>query len=195
MDAVSILQTYLQEVHSLCADEAREASAAFTQQHCRRQEIILQSGSICRDIYFVASGMLRSFHINSNGSEFTRLLVPECSFCTVLLSFTEAVPSPATIQALEDSVVLKISRSTFFSLIEGSKNFAALYTQLLHDFQNFQIRRLEILTQYTPQQRVELFLKDSPELSRRLTNRIIASYLQITPETYSRCLKKFPGLI
>lgn len=139
--------------------------------------------------------MLRSFHINSNGSEFTRLLVPECSFCTVLLSFTEAVPSPATIQALEDSVVLKISRSTFFSLIEGSKNFAALYTQLLHDFQNFQIRRLEILTQYTPQQRVELFLKDSPELSRRLTNRIIASYLQITPETYSRCLKKFPGLI
>ncbi|MBP6575838.1 MAG: hypothetical protein KA796_02505 [Chryseobacterium sp.] len=49
---------------------------------------------------------------------------------------------------------------------------------------------MEFLTQYSPQEKTEIFIKENPELESRITDKIIASYLQITPETYSRCKKK-----
>ena len=64
-------------------------------QKLSKNEILLNAGEICRHIYFVEKGILRTFQINSNGSEFTRLLAGEGQFCTILMSFQVRIPSPA----------------------------------------------------------------------------------------------------
>lgn len=189
MEAFDVLSSYLQNHFQFNDDELDDLAKNFEQKTVRKNEILLNAGDICNDLYFVANGLLRTFHTNSNGTDFTRLIVEEQQFCTILLSFQEKIASPANIQALENGCILKISRQNFLKFLEKSEKAKQIYTKILEDFQNFQIRRIEFLTQYSPQEKTEIFLKENPSLTERLTDKVIASYLQITPETYSRCKK------
>lgn len=162
----------------------------FEKENFKKNEIILNAGEICQKLYFVEKGIIRTFHTNQNGTEFTRLIVKENEFCTILLSFTEKVESPANIQALEDTAVFSIKYSHFKDFMSKSEKARMIYTHILENFQNFQIQRIEFLTQFPPLEKTEIFLKENPNLAERLTSKTISTYLQITPETYSRCKKK-----
>ncbi|TDX82776.1 Crp/Fnr family transcriptional regulator [Epilithonimonas xixisoli] len=190
MSDFDYLINYAQNTFGLDDADVKRIDDYFEIQTPKKNEIILNSGEVCKNIYFVKKGILRTFHINSNGTEFTRLIVKENQFCTVLISFQEKMASPAFIQALEDCVLFRISQENFLRFVSQSENAKKIYTTILEEFQNFQIKRLEFLTQYSPQEKTEIFIKENPELESRITDKIIASYLQITPETYSRCKKK-----
>ncbi len=159
----------------------------FQREFFKKNEFVLRTGEICQKIYFIKKGLLRTFHINQNGTEFTRLIAKENEFCTILLSFSEEIVSAANIQSLEETELYSISKSDFKEFMSKSDNAKTIYTKILEDFQNFQIQRLEFLTSYSPQDKVEIFLKDNRKLEQRVSDKIIATYLQITPETYSRC--------
>ena len=161
----------------------------FSKNLSKKNDIILNAGEICQKIYFVKKGLLRTFHTNQNGTEFTRLIAKEFDFCTILISFSEKIASVANMQALEDSELFSINKADFQSFTKQSENAKTIYTKMLENFQNFQIKRIEFLTSYTPQEKVQLFLKEYRYLEQRLSDKIIATYLQITPETYSRCKK------
>ena len=181
---------YLKQIFELSKEDEDFTEKHFERQEFKKNEILLNGGDVCTKLHFVSEGLLRTFHINKNGTEFTRLFVPEGKFCTVLLSFQEKIPSPATIQAIENSVLYSISHTNFIKIISGSVAAKNIYTSILENYQNFQIARLEFLTTLSPQEKVEEFLKENADLELRISDKIIASYLQITPETYSRCKKK-----
>lgn len=162
----------------------------FQRENFKKNEIILNAGEICQKLFFIKKGLVRTFHISKNGTEFTRLIAQENDFCTILLSFTEKVQSPANIQALENTEVFSISKSDFEEFVHQSESAKKIYTKILEDFQNFQISRLEFLTTLSPQEKVAQFLTENSDLEKRISDKIIATYLQITPETYSRCKKK-----
>lgn len=171
------------------AEDEKLVSQFFEIKDFKKHEIILNTGEICNNLYFVEKGLLRTFHINANGSEFTRLIVPENKFCTILISFQEKIASPATIEALENTRVYVINKENFEKFTLQSTNAKAFYLKILEDFQNFQIKRIEFLTSYSPQEKTKIFLQEYPDLEPRLTDKVIASYLQITPETYCRSKK------
>lgn len=181
---------FLKDSYDLKEEEENLIQKYFEAQEIKKNEILLNSGEKCNKLYFVAEGLLRTFHLNKNGSEFTRLIVPEGKFCTILISFQEKISSPAIIQALENGLVFSISFENFQNIISNSPKAKNLYTKILEDYQNFQISRLEFLTTLSPQEKVEQFLAENIDLEKRISDKIIASYLQITPETYSRCKKK-----
>ena len=181
---------FLRENFDLTQEEENLTQKYFEKQDIKKNEILLNIGEKCNKLYFVAKGLLRTFHLNKNGSEFTRLMVPEGKFCTILISFQEKISSPATIQALENGLLFSISLDNFQEFISRSTNAKNVYTKILEDYQNFQISRLEFLTTLTPQEKVEQFLAENLELEKRISDRVITTYLQITPETYSRCKKK-----
>lgn len=188
-DLLPIL-SYFQKHFNFDEKDATDFQENFHLEHFKKNEIILKAGEICSKIYFVKKGLLRTFHTNQNGSEFSRLIAKEFDFCTILLSFSEKIASVATIQALEETELYSVKKVDFQELTKRSDRAKMMYTKILEDFQNFQIKRIEFLTSYSPQEKVALFLKENAELSERLTDKVIASYLQITPETYSRCKKK-----
>ena len=85
----------------------------FQQENFKKNEIILNAGEICQKLYFIKKGIIRTFHVSQNGTEFTRLIAQENDFCTILLSFTEKGQSPANIQAVENTEVFSINKSDF----------------------------------------------------------------------------------
>lgn len=184
------LSDFVTENFELGEEEHEMFQNHFQLENVKKNEILLHSGEICNKLYAVSAGILRTFHTTKNGSEFTRLLVPEGKFCTILMSFQERISSPATIQALENSVLYSITYAEFRKLISESAKAKNVYTHILEEYQNFQLSCLEFLTTLTPQEKVETFLTVNADLEKRISDKVIASYLQITPETFSRCRKK-----
>lgn len=177
----------IRPVVSLEEAEAREISACLRERHVRKKEIFLHAGQHCQTIFFVARGLVRTFHLHPSGAEFTRLILQEGQFCTILLSFNEHLPSSASIQALEDSLLLEVSAEDFRHLVQRIPQLQNLYLKLLEDYQTYHIQRMELLTQCNSAEKVRRFHTEHPQLAAPLSKRTAASYLQLSPETYSRC--------
>ena len=189
MKEQEILIEFAKKHIEISTEDEEKIKKYFKVRNVEKNEILLNAGEVCNHLYFVVQGILRTFHLNANGTEFTRLIRKENQFCTVLLSFLEKKSSVATIQALEKGVLLVISSEDFRTLTKESEIDQKMYTKTLEDFENFHLKRLEFLTSYSPKEKTEIFLKEYHELEPRLTDKVIASYLQITPETYCRCKK------
>ena len=189
MKEQEILIEFAKKHIEISTEDEEKIKKYFKVRNVEKNEILLNAGEVCNHLYFVVQGILRTFHLNANGTEFTRLIRKENQFCTVLLSFLEKKSSVATIQALEKGVLLAISSEDFRTLTKESEIAQKMYTKSLEDFENFHLKRLEFLTSYSPKEKTEIFLKEYHELEPRLTDKVIASYLQITPETYCRCKK------
>lgn len=189
MKEQEILIEFAKKHIEISTEDEEKIKKYFKVRNIEKNEILLNAGEVCNHLYFVVQGILRTFHLNANGTEFTRLIRKENQFCTVLLSFLEKKSSVATILALEKGVLLAISSEDFRTLTKESEIAQKMYTKTLEDFENFHLKRLEFLTSYSPKEKTEIFLKEYHELEPRLTDKVIASYLQITPETYCRCKK------
>lgn len=189
MKEQEILIEFAKKHIEISTEDEEKIKKYFKVRNVEKNEILLNAGEVCNHLYFVVQGILRTFHLNANGTEFTRLIRKENQFCTVLLSFLEKKTSVATIQALEKGVLLAISSEDFRTLTKESEIAQKMYTKTLEDFENFHLKRLEFLTSYSPKEKTEIFLKEYHELEPRLADKVIASYLQITPETYCRCKK------
>jgi CRP-like cAMP-binding protein len=145
MKEQEILIEFAKKHIEISTEDEEKIKKYFKVRNVEKNEILLNAGEVCNHLYFVVQGILRTFHLNANGTEFTRLIRKENQFCTVLLSFLEKKSSVATIQALEKGVLLVISSEDFRTLTKESEIAQKMYTKTLEDFENFHLKRLEFL--------------------------------------------------
>ena len=103
-----------------------------------------------------------------------------------LRSFISQFPSIEFIEAIDESEVLVISYEHFFLLNKELNNWKLFYQTILERAYYFQNRKIEALMTQTAQQRYEAILKENPILTQRLSNKVLASYLDLREETLSR---------
>lgn len=109
---------------------------------------------------------------------------------TALTSFISQKPSIEFIEALEDTELMAINHTDFYRLNKEIDNWRIFYQRILEMAYSFQNRKIEQLVTLTAKQRYDNVLKENPVLIQRLSNRILASYLDIREETLSRLKSK-----
>ena len=157
----------------------------FVEQRIKRKEILMNKGSANDSLYFVVSGLLRAYCYNSDGKEITVMFARKDWWITDMNSFVNRSSSTVTLEAIKNSVVLKISYEGLNELFEEVPNFNTLWRIL---FQNAYCREQERVVQFLTHSAVEryqLFLQKYPEVASLITQRQLASYLGITPEFLS----------
>ena len=82
----------------------------FNENKVMKKQFLLREGDICKFEGFVTKGLFRIYHIDQNGFEQVLYFAQENWWITDMDSFTNEKPSHLYIQALEDSVVLLISK-------------------------------------------------------------------------------------
>ena len=170
--------------------ELEKISACFSPKSLKKNDILLHEGSICREFHFIHTGCVRTFFIDRNGNEKTRYVMLDNHIGTALTSFITQEPSIEFLEAVDDTELLAIRRSDFYRLNDEMANWRIFYQRILEMAYAFQNRRIEQLVTLTAQQRYDLVLKENPEFIQRLSNRILASYLDIREETLSRLKSK-----
>src|SRR5262245_50814381 len=74
----------------------------------KKNEHLLKAGEISRKVYFVETGCLRQYLINSNGEERNVYFKVEGGWCSELQSLLNNQPTELNIQALEDGELLAL---------------------------------------------------------------------------------------
>ena len=138
--------------------------------------------------YFLLEGAVGLFVWKENNYICLDLLIEE-NFFADDISLTTGKPTPIEIIALENSSLLRISKSNIEKLKQtpmGKLLFSIGDQNALIDKQHQQI---ELMTKTAEQRYIEL-LQKRPELIQRISQKDIASYLGISTQSLSRIRRK-----
>ncbi|UII19656.1 Crp/Fnr family transcriptional regulator [Fulvivirga ligni] len=178
--------------HFMVMDEAliEEAHDRLITFEYKKNDYILRSNEVCNYFYFIMKGGARSFYITKSGIEKTRLIAFEDRILTVLQSFTQQQPSLESLQVLEDTVLLGLHRDSFFYLLDKYAEWDRFYRMMLEEAFFFQNKKIENHITLTAQERFDLLLEKRPEFIQRVSNKVLASFLDVREETLSRLKSK-----
>ncbi|TQS00935.1 Crp/Fnr family transcriptional regulator [Paenibacillus ottowii] len=157
----------------------------FTKKKIAKGDLLVHQGVVQKEIYFVISGLLRSFYIDVNGDDITRFFSKEGSVLCYEILFDHK-PSNRCIEALEDSVVMSMSCNDFKKLIENHIYCMKAYTKLLERKLEYKIQRESSFLLKSATERYLDFRKGYPQLEKRINLAYVASYIGITPVSLSR---------
>jgi len=180
------LKKYLRHNITVGDDILNEIVQCFKPVYFKKNSILLSNGDICDTFYFINKGCMRTYYLTLNGSEKTRYIAVEGIVITALNSFISQKPSFEFIDILEDVELLCINRTTFYTLIEKLPEWKQYYLKLLEFAYIYQNKKIEELVTLSAGERYALLMKEHPGYIKRLSNKILASYLDITQETLSR---------
>ena len=180
------LKLLLKSISGFSDTELAKIADKFFEVNAPKNRILLNNGEVCDAFYFVNEGCIRTYFLREDGSEKTRLILPSFSIGTALSSFIAKKPSFEFVDALENSNLFAISRSDFYELVSESQQWSVFYQKILEMAYTFQNTKIEHLITLSASERYEMLQKENPKLLQVVSNKIIASYLDIAPETLSR---------
>jgi CRP-like cAMP-binding protein len=154
-----------------------------------KKEIILRTGEICRHIYFIDTGMARSFYIDE-GKEVTGWFMAENDVIISVKSFFLQAPSEENLQALEELSLYFISFENLQMLYAKHPSFSTIGRRLTEYYYIKSEERLQNIRKKDAFDRYKFLLSYHPGIFQRVSNRTISSYLNITEETLSRLRAK-----
>lgn len=155
----------------------------------KKGELLHTSNSICKHFFLLFTGVARVFYFR-DGKDITVHIAQEQESITAIDSFIQRRKSKYSIEALEDIECLAISRTDIEKLSEKSHQFEHFGRLFLEKIYIDLAERVDSLLLHTSQERYEELLERKPDLFNRIPAKHIASFLGMTPETFSRIRSK-----
>jgi len=184
------LRHYLRTNTSVVDKEIDKIVTCFKPKTAKRNTILLSEGEICKELYFVQSGCIRTYYVTKQGHEKTRYVAFDNSIATSISSFISQRQSFESVDTLENSELLVISRRDFYQLVSDIPQWEQFYRTFLEMAYLYQNKMIENLVTLSAKQRYDKVMLETPFYFQRLSNKILASYLDITQETLSRLKSK-----
>lgn len=133
----------------------------------------------------VISGIVRSYYIDSEGNDITRGFSPPGGMFMDegCFGYTERI---CMCEALEESTIMQMRVDDFRNIVRSSEKFKDVWIYLLEACCRYKIYRENGFLVENATERYVHFKKMYPELSERVPQKHIATYLGIAPESLSR---------
>ena len=147
-------------------------SKAVTKQ-VKKGEFLQREGELSTSVFYVKSGLLRSYTIDTKGKEHIFMFGSEGWI--VADNVAQGEKGELFIDALEDSIVIPISKS-----IPPKSDTQKLLKRI-----GVLQKRIIMLMSASAIERYNHFLEIYPEIVQRVPQKMIASYLGITPQALS----------
>ncbi len=177
---------FLHTTGSYSDQEVQLLKAEIIVRDIKKGEILLDVGEVCSSVCFLETGAVYQYQLDKeNEQQIIDLNVPQ-DWIINHQSFTSRKRSTYCIQAYEDSRIQMLSITSIHALIAKSQTFlqmGALLEQAVARVRFFD-------HQYTPDEKYQYVLQHQPALIQKFPQKILASYLKMSPETLSRVRKR-----
>ncbi len=159
----------------------------------RKNQYLLQEGDDCKMAAFVEKGALRQYSVDDNGGVHIVQFAVEGWMVSDLYSYLTGEPSTYNIDAIEDCELLLMDRAANEELLKRVPKYET-YTrlQITGAYLAMQ-RRLNATFSHSPEERYTAFIQLYPNITQRVPQHMVASYLGLKPETLSRVRKRLAG--
>jgi CRP-like cAMP-binding protein len=161
----------------------------FHKKVIKKDEHVLEEGQVCRHLFFIEKGLVR-YYLSNNGEEQTNYFNKEGEWVCDYPSFLPKAPSTVNIQALEDTTAWMISHDnlqTFYQEVRHGERFGRLGIEQV--FLNV-IRQVTSLYTDKPGVRYQKFMQAYFDITQRIPQYYVASYVGVKPQSLSRIRKR-----
>lgn len=154
-------------------------------KHLKKKELFVQQGKVCYSLGIIESGVLRSY-IEKDAVEFIKDFYFPGSIVVSYGSFLTGEPSIGSIQALEETYLITLSRSSYGQLLQESSEWFKFGKYISDSLLIKKCRRETSFLMDNAFERYKLLLKTYPQVEQHLSQYYIAAYLGIKTESLSR---------
>jgi CRP-like cAMP-binding protein len=158
----------------------------ITSKHITKGTLLQQKDDKHPKIYHVKKGCLRSYTIDEKGKEHIFMFAPEGWTMSDIESQANMAPAQLYIDAIEDSDIEILNRSTLAEDAISREIITHRGVEMLMKRIAVLQRRVIMLMSATALERYNDFLETYPNIVQRVPQKMIASYLGITPEALSK---------
>jgi len=183
------LKTKVQGIANLSTEDLDSFCAAARPMECKKGQLLLKEGEVCKSIYFIEKGYLRSYHI-LDGLEINTGLHFEDAFVTNLKSLRMELPSESFIVTAEPVILYEFTKEKMMALYARCAAIVDFGKKLLELLAIEQQEHVSLFKLYSAEERFRYIQKTQPEIFQRVPLSHLASYLGVARETLSRFRKK-----
>ena len=164
--------------------------AVMSSRRLKKGEIVLQEGRVCRAVYFVEQGYLRTYYNKEDGSVVNLNFTFEGEFTSNLKSAIGREPSKMAIEAGEDTFLWIFDLDKLSPEIKSQPSVNLFIRRTAMQMLLASEARGNLLKIYTPAERYHYLEQHMPHVLQRVPLSHLASFLGVSRETLSRIRAK-----
>jgi CRP-like cAMP-binding protein len=164
-------------------------SKTETRQY-KAKTILLNAGEVCKNSYFVNSGVLRSFNINDNIVEHVMSFACSGWWISDMYSLLSQKPGNLFIEVIEDAEVVLLSKENQEQLYHDIPKLEHFFRILTENALVANQQRVMDNLSLSAEDRFEKFSQKYPSLMQKVPQKQIASFIGVTPEFFSKMKSK-----
>jgi CRP/FNR family transcriptional regulator, anaerobic regulatory protein len=189
-----LLFAAIEKLTPLTVEQKTFLAGIVRERKAKKGQFLLHEGAVQKASFFVTSGLLISYYIALDGKEHLIQIAPEGWWISDLNSFTRQREALLNIRAVEESTIIELpflqTENMFDQIPQMDKYFRVITERALINFQ----KRIIENNSMAARDRMSAFREHYPDLVNRLPQKLIASYLGISPEFLSKIKNEtFPG--
>lgn len=177
---------YIQEFAGVTNEQLEQIEKQVQKRFIEKSEILLHKGQVCNNFFYVEKGLLRFYSIDKKEKENILEFAPEKWLVLDRASFYFGEPSEYYIDAIEPTTVAVLDEEFINITSEISPQFRKYNERILQNHIRHLQNRIDQLIGSNAEERYLDFIEKYPDLTLRVPQWMIASYLGITPESLSR---------
>lgn len=187
------LFNFFNQVYPLTLEDFKHIVQVVKKKKFKKGDILLNIGQIETKTSLVLKGFIHQYVIIEDNLFTIDFSLSGMSFNN-FTSYMEKSPSNQIQEAMTDSEILYFEKEDIEKLLLQSHSFSYIYTKLFEQVHLEREKRSLLLQHNDASKKYELFLDTiikSKMFLEQVPQKLIANYLGITPETYSRVKKKY----
>lgn len=155
-----------------------------------KKQFLAEQGNYCKYQYFILEGSCYSYYVNEKGDKNAIQFALENYWITDAASYFTGKPAVFTIETLEPTRALLLSKEKLDRLCEAFPLYDRFFRILLQNSISNLHYRIAVTTSEDAEHRYLEFTQRYPQFVQRIPQYLIASYLGIAPQSLSRIRKE-----
>lgn len=151
-----------------------------------KKQLLVAEGNVCNYLYFVETGILHSYVVDTQGDMHTVQFGFEGHWISDLYSFLSGKPALFNVEALENTTVWAIQNTDYEKMCCQIHKFEHFFRKLLQNAYIQAQHRIAKAFSEDAEKRYLTLIQMQPDLLQRVPQYLIASYLGIKPQSLSR---------
>jgi CRP-like cAMP-binding protein len=173
-------------VPALPVEDEKQITAIIKTTRIKKRQFIDQPGFVCTYRNYIVKGAFRSFFVSGDGKEHTVQIAIEDWFISDFYSYITQTPATLFVEALEDAIIFQMKYDEVEALCSRNIYLSEYFRVTTERAFAFSRKRALSNLSMTAEERYLEYITQYPGIAQRVPQKVIASYLGVSPEFLSK---------